>query len=390
MRMTTRWLLALLVLVLAPTAFAQAPEPVAPQPLRVHFVDVGQGDGVVIQSPSGQTVVYDGGQDPTRMQEYLTALGVTEITLVIASHNHADHIGGLEEVIRAYRPLFYMDSGIPATTLTYGRVVAAVTEAGSQLLEPTTRRIALGEVSLVVVPPPGIAAWDQNDNSIGIIVEYGSFRLSLMGDAEEREWSWWMTNYSESLAPVHIHKASHHGSINGDTAAGIARLSPAMVVVSAGQDNQYGHPDPETLQLYAQQGATVYRTDLNGTVLVEAASSGSYTVTPEWETGARPPPATVPVPAPAPSPVPEPTPTPTPTPTPEPVPTPPQAACVNINTAGSIDLQRIIHIGPERAGQIISLRGVRPFSSVSELTRVSGIATARLRDIVAQGLACVR
>jgi hypothetical protein len=171
-----------------------------------------------------------------------------------------------------------MDSGVPASTLVYAGVLEAAAAAGSALLEPVSRRIALGDVSLVVVPPPGIAAWDQYDNSIGLIVEFGAFRLSLAGDAEPREWAWWTTHHPEWLTPVHVHKASHHGSANGDTADAIARLSPEIVIVSAGQENAYGHPDPAALRLYADNGAQVYRTDVHGTVIVEAEPSGRYTV----------------------------------------------------------------------------------------------------------------
>src|SRR6478752_7027312 len=83
-------------------------------PLRISFVDVGQGDGVLIQSPSGQNVVVDGGENPSRMREYLEGIGVAQVGLVIASHNHADHIGGLAEVLRRFSPPFYMDNGVPA------------------------------------------------------------------------------------------------------------------------------------------------------------------------------------------------------------------------------------------------------------------------------------
>jgi beta-lactamase superfamily II metal-dependent hydrolase len=348
-------------------------------PLRIHFVDVGQGDAVLIQSPSGQTVIYDAGDSQTRMRDYLAAAGVTQVGLAIASHNHADHIGGLPEVLTRYRPAYYMDNGVAASTLTYARVLEAAAAAGSQLLEPAARRLSLGEVALHVVPPPGIRAWDQNDNSIGLLVEYGSFRLSMAGDAEPREWAWWRTHASNWLENgVQIHKASHHGSIHGDTAAGIAALSPEAVVVSAGQGNVYGHPDAAALQLYADNGARVYRTDVQGTVIIEAEASGAYTVRVERGEGAQPPPA---------APVPRPPAAPAPAPPPPPA---AHATCVNVNIASFADLQRIIHIGPERAQQIVELRRAQPFRSVSDFVRVSGIGPARLQDIIAEGKACVR
>ena len=109
------------------------------------------------------------------------------INLVIPSHNHADHIGGLIEVVRQFPPTFFMDNGVPATTETYARLLGAVKGAGSGLREPISRTISLADGLLRVIPPPRTTDWDQNDNSIGIVVKYGAFRLSLMGDAEPRE-----------------------------------------------------------------------------------------------------------------------------------------------------------------------------------------------------------
>jgi competence protein ComEC len=176
-----RALLSLVLLILAGADLRTQQQPLPS--LKVHFIDVGQGDSVLIQSPSGQNVLYDAGEQSTKVRDYLTGLGITQLGLVVASHNHADHIGGIAEVVRHYRPQFYMDNGVPATTQIYARTLEAVAAVGSQLLEPTPRHITLGDASLTVVPPPGIPDWDQNDNSIGIVIRYGEFYLTLAGDA---------------------------------------------------------------------------------------------------------------------------------------------------------------------------------------------------------------
>jgi competence protein ComEC len=266
-------LLLCLFLVWATTAATQAP------PLRVFFFDVGQGDAVLIQSPTGNTVVYDAGDSPTRVIEHLKAANITTLDLVIASHNHADHIGGIAELIRQFTPRFYMDNGVPATTGTYRSVLQAVADAGVQLLEPTNRQVLLGgDASLTILPPPGIAGWEQNDNTVGAILTYGAFRLSLGGDAERRQWDWWSQHYPKLLGHVQIHKASHHGSNNGDIEAALQQLTPEVVIISVGANNVYQHPRPEALKLYAASSATVYRTDVNGTVVIEAQPNGYYDV----------------------------------------------------------------------------------------------------------------
>jgi competence protein ComEC len=114
------------------------------QDLEIHFIDVGQGEAVLIRAPSGQNVLYDGGDMGTSALEYLKYLGIENLNLVIASHNHADHMGGLPPVIRHYQPQYVIDNDVPATTRIYEDLLSAIEEAGSTLLEPTERRIGMG------------------------------------------------------------------------------------------------------------------------------------------------------------------------------------------------------------------------------------------------------
>jgi competence protein ComEC len=144
---------------------------------------------------------------------------------------------------------------------------------------PEGRTIGLGEVQLHVLPPPRQQSWGHNDNSVGLVVEYGAFRASLTGDAEARLANWWLATANERLEPVQLHKASHHGSAAGDTDALLARLRPEVVVVSVGAYNRYGHPHAAALARYAAVGATVYRTDHHGTVIITAEPDGTFEVT---------------------------------------------------------------------------------------------------------------
>lgn len=248
------------------------------QDLELHFIDVGQGDSVLIRSPSGQNVLVDGGRRDDDALAYLQSVGVESLDLVIASHADADHIGGLEEVVRYYRPRFYMDNNIPYTTQTYFGLLEAVRAAGSQLIPPTDRRIGLGDASLQVIPPPGDEGMGNNDNSVGVVVSYGDFDAALTGDAEQPEFAWWQANVPDLLREVEVYKAAHHGSPNGDSPESMAAFDPQAVVISVGADNDYGHPSAEALALYEGVGATVYRTDLSGTVVVTANATGNYAV----------------------------------------------------------------------------------------------------------------
>ena len=250
----------------------------SPDRLTLTFIDVGQGDAVLIRSPSGQNVLYDGGRPAEEVLNYLRASGVGSLDLVIASHADADHIGGLAAVVRAYKPKLFLDNGLTHDTQTYRGLLRAVRGAGSQLVPPTARRIGLGDASLQVVPPPDDDSLSSNDHSVGIIVSYGKFRAAMTGDAEEPEVHWWLENVPELLEPVAVYKAAHHGSPNGDSQESMATFKPETVVISVGKDNAYGHPSAEALALYKEAGAEVYRTDESGTVQVAAAQNGSYQV----------------------------------------------------------------------------------------------------------------
>ena len=333
--------------------------------LEIHVVDVGQGDGVLIALPDGRHVVVDAGNDDGVMLRYLRSVGVVELALVVASHPHADHIGGLPAVLDAFPPPFVLDNALAHTTLAYERYLEALERAGATLIEPTARTLTLGDVRLHVLPPPREPDWDHNDNSVGIVVEYGAFRASLTGDAEQRLFAWWLDTVSGQLRDVQVHKASHHGSSNGDTDAALARLRPEVVVVSVGAGNPFGHPDPGTLAMYGAHGANVLRTDHHGTVVIRAASDGGFTVTTERAQGG---------PGPAPR-----------LGTQSDTEAAPHA-CIDLNEASHEQLQAIVHVGPERASDIVRLR---PFPSLYAMLRVPGIGAARLRDIRDEGLACV-
>lgn len=205
--------------------------------LELHFIDVGQGDSMLIQSPSGQNVLYDGGRKDEEVLEYLRSIGVTSLDLVIASHPDADHIGGLEAVVRHYRPHLFMDNGLSHDTAIYRGLLDAVGEVGAQGIPPTTRRLNIGGLSLQVLEPPGDESLSTNDNSVGVVVSYGDFDAGLTGDAEEAEFSWWLANVPELLRPVEVYKSSHHGSPNGDSRESVRMWQPETVVISVGEDN---------------------------------------------------------------------------------------------------------------------------------------------------------
>ncbi len=241
--------------------------------LILHFIDVGQGDAIVIRSPEGRTGLVDAG--PGSIVPLLHALGLDTIDLAVATHAHQDHIGGMADVVDRFPVRRYMDNGMPHTTSTYLGVMETLLRSDVRYLDATDRTIELGGVTLRILPPPPTAE-SQNIASVGLIVEFGQFRALLTGDAEWETIQHWLAS---GVPTVTVLKAAHHGARNGVTPAWLAVTKPRIVVISVGANNPFGHPDPWALRYYATAGREIYRTDLHGTVTVTGYPNGRYVVT---------------------------------------------------------------------------------------------------------------
>ncbi|HXF96635.1 MAG TPA: ComEC/Rec2 family competence protein [Gemmatimonadales bacterium] len=247
--------------------------PLSGQALELRFLDVGQGDALVIRE-GGKTALVDAGPSGDILRQ-LRALGIDTLDLVVASHNHADHIGGMTAVLTGSVVRYYLDNGVPHTTATYRSTIRALAASGAQYLRPTSRTITLGAARMRVLPPP--SSGDQNNASVGLLVEYGAFRALLTGDSELYELDYWLRH--DSVPRVQVVKVAHHGSRNGTSAAWVRATAPAVAVISVGAGNSYGHPAPSVVQQWQAAGARVHRTDVEGTVLILANRDGSFVVT---------------------------------------------------------------------------------------------------------------
>ena len=251
------------------TAPAQVDESV-----RVTFLDVGQGDAVLIQSPEGQTALVDAGWSSPLTD--LRALDVDELDLLVATHPHADHIGGIADVINSIPVHFYMDNGQTHTTATYQGLASTLqqrTDITYLIAEP--RSISLGSVEIEVLPLLPVASTDFNNRSVGLVVRYGEFAAFLSGDSEIEELSFW--TQQDVVPDVTVLKAAHHGSYNGFTSEFLEDAEPEVIAISVGS-NTYGHPHAEALEAYTSAAETVLRTDLDGQITIVGYEDGRYEV----------------------------------------------------------------------------------------------------------------
>lgn len=247
--------------------------------VTLRFLDIGQGDAILIQSPEGKTALIDGGRSGDRMREYIKDLNLDKLDLMVATHADADHIAGLVPAA-TLKPRVFINNGLGGTTQTWERLVKNLQDAGSTFTKASNQTVNLGSVKLrVIAPPPGMGD-GQNENSVGVALQFGTFRALMTGDSETPETEGWLAQERDDLrGPFQVYKSIHHGAANGDSAAWLAYVRPENVVISVGASNTYGHPTKTALNLYKQAGARVYRTDRQGTVTVQGSGDGTYTIT---------------------------------------------------------------------------------------------------------------
>jgi len=302
---------ALLALAVWPAA---SPRGESPAVLVAHFIDVGQGDASWVRLPCGTDILVDGGDvraGPT-VVAYLLEQGVNEVELVVATHGHAEHIGGLLAVLETLPVAEVWLESVDCATLTCQALYTALEE---QDVPHRTVRAgeshAWGDVTGLVLNPREPLYAEANNNSIVLRLSYGLVSILLTGDAETgAEGRILRTGLPLSSQ---ILKVGHHGSASSSGTDFLAAVGPREAIISVGLNNPYGHPDPTVIALLEDLDARVWRTDQQGNIIVTTQGI-TYTVqavphaTPE-------PPGTLP-PGPTATAIPTPTPTPTRTPMP--------------------------------------------------------------------------
>ena len=251
----------------------------AAPPLRIDFVDVGQGDAALITSPAGKTVLVDGG--PRKSARALTAFLARHtrgpIDLVLLSHRHEDHVGGLPAAIRQVGARQFMDAVEPHESAAYTALMRTLDAQGIPVRQATRgRAIDLGGgVRMVLLGPPEPVIHgsrsDVNANSVVVRLTFGAFSALFTGDAEAPTEAWLLASGAPLQASVL--KVAHHGSQYSSGPEFLRAVGARIAVVSAGRVNEYGHPSDETLQRLAAGGAAVYRTDRDGDVTIETDGS---------------------------------------------------------------------------------------------------------------------
>lgn len=297
----------------------QQPPPPSGKVLQVHFLDVGQGDAILIISPTGKSVLIGAG-DKGKGSVVLDTLrfnNITKLDYFVATHPRTDHIGGADEVFASVKADNVIDTGITPpervdpkkkppfdvndthkpdpkakpvkagqeypTVIAYDEYMNAVNAMGAKLMEvvvPSTIDLGGGAQLTLLGPTLPYFTSQQlksaggnmlNSNSIVMRLDYGEFSMLLPGDAEgitEQR----MLGTTVNLA-VKALKVAHHGSKYATNADFLARLKPEVAIISTSKENKYGHPSQVTLDRLKAAGVKVFRTDLQGEITLTTTGS---------------------------------------------------------------------------------------------------------------------
>ena len=232
----------------------------------VSFIDVGQGDAVLIRS-ADNAVLIDGGEHRQRnvVLDYLRDAGVRRLDYVIATHPHSDHIGGLVTVLGRVEVGRVIMPDIEHNTETYLNFLAAIENNNIPVTFPEPGdRIRAGIINLTVLSPPQGHFTDLNNNSVSVRLVHGNTSFVFTGDAE-RAAEQWMVDSGANLSSD-VLRVGHHGSRTSTIEAFLDAVDPVAAVIQVGENNRHGHPHREVMDRLESRGIAIYRTDELGTI----------------------------------------------------------------------------------------------------------------------------
>ena len=264
-------LLLILALLLAGCALpADTAAPVSGEGLTVSFIDVGQADCALLEC-GGEFMLIDGGNrdDGQLVVSYLEQQGVETLSAVVCTHAHEDHVGGLPSVLAVYPT-----QAVYAPTRTYASkvfddFVYYTDQQGLEITIPAPGDTwTLGQASVTVLGPVKSYA-ETNDTSIVLRVSYGETDFLFTGDMETTAENDMLDYWGGRISwKADVLKVGHHGSNTSTGYRFLNEVAPDYAVISVGKDNSYGHPHEEALSRLSDAGVTIYRTDLEGSIVI--------------------------------------------------------------------------------------------------------------------------
>lgn len=272
------------VVALAVAVWVRALPP--PPYAEVVFLDVGQGDGVVVRGPEGHRVLLDGGPEGEPVTGFLARSG-GRVDLALLSHPHADHVTGLTQALRRFGAGLVLEPGYPHPTPSYAEFLRTVRERRIPYrVARRGMRVELGRSAILEVLWPPDPLWEGpsavNENSLVVLLRYGDARFLFPGDVEAGAEGSLVASREDLRA--HVLKVPHQGSRTSSSEAFLSAVAPRVAVLSVGKANPYGHPHGDVLARYARLGVSLYRTDRDGAVTIRTDGRNLWvkTMKPGW------------------------------------------------------------------------------------------------------------
>lgn len=350
-------------------------------PLTVHFIDVGQGDAMLLKTKEKAILLDAGDWRGQEVVSYLRREGIDTLDLVVGSHEHADHIGQMTQVLNEYKVKEVWLTGNQTTSQLFENLLQTILEKDIAYHEPRAgEHYQIGDMQIEVLHPEQLTG-DLNNDSLVLKLTYGTVSFLFTGDAE-RQAEDRMLQGAQNLEAT-ILKIGHHGSDTSTTPSFLQAVNPEVAIISVGANNAYGHPSQSVIDLLHQQGIDLYATKSHGHIKVITDGKDYHITTDKSESlkaGKVSAEERLATSSPAPRSSRE---------TSHSISKEVRSRdnCIDLNRATAEELERIIHIGPVRAEEIVL---TRPFQSVDDLISINGIGSERLADIKAEGKACVK
>ncbi|PIC65317.1 hypothetical protein CSV79_01460 [Sporosarcina sp. P13] len=240
----------------------------AAKEMKVHFIDVGQGDAILVQSPNGKNMLVDGGPKAagSKVVSFLKEKGVKRLDYVVATHPDADHIGGLEAVLNAFPVTNFIDSGYVHTSQTYYNLLTLIDKKNIKFtVAKELDKLALDSQLITRVLFADEKGKDSNAASIVLKITYNKVSFLLMGDADTVTEDYIRSKYDVKATVL---KNGHHGSKTSSSAAFISSVKPSVAILSYGENNSYGHPHAAIEARLKNVGAKTYKTPVHCNITV--------------------------------------------------------------------------------------------------------------------------
>lgn len=240
--------------------------------LVVSYIDVGQGDSILIQTPNGKNILIDAGTSSyeTKISNYLKTKGVTKIDVLVATHPHADHIGGMSYIVENFQiGSIYMPKA-STTTKTYETLLTTIKNKGL-VINTAKAGVTINldsTINISIIAPVSSGYSDLNQYSTVLKITYKNKSFLFMGDAgvtSEQE----ILNSGVNIK-ANVLKVGHHGSSTATSQIFLDAVSPQYAVICVGAGNTYGHPTDQTLNRLTSAGIKIFRTDINGTIVISS------------------------------------------------------------------------------------------------------------------------